>query len=1070
MITIKYKLVFFLFFAFVVAFAQQKMTGVIIDQTSLLPIAKINVTVQNTEQSANTDQQGKFSIEIPSSNAVLKISGVGYEQLNYNVIYPVSETVIIKIIPKTIEIEEITLSTGYQKIAKERATGSFSKVGSEALNKQITTNILDKLPALANGVVFENGTSDTPQLMVRGLSTMRGPRSPLIILDDFPYEGNINNINPNTIESVTILKDAAASSIWGARAANGVIVLTTKKAMKNQALSLEFTANTGFSSKPDLGYIKQMSSSDFIDVEKELFNQGFYNSDIASPLHPVITPVVDILDKEKNGIISTAQAQSLLENLKQKDVRDQYSRYMYQNAQNMQYALNLSGSQPKISWIAGVGYDDNSGTGAQKFQRLNLRLNNTWKPFEKLEISAGILYNSIREKSGKLGYGDVRMSGNWQIPYLQFADNDGNPLTVFNGINQNYKDGLANSGLLDWNYVPLNDWKHAYTQSTNNEMILNGSVLYEIIKGLQVDVKYQYQQANGSSQNSFDENSYYARNYINSFAQIDTAGNVKFIVPKGGILDNLNSTAKTNNIRAQLNVNNAWQRHSISAIAGAEARSSSMGYEQNRYYGYNDHTKSSVPVNYTQQFPLLVSGANDFIQNGHSMREKNVRFVSLFANAAYTFDKKYTVSGSIRRDASNLFGLKTNDQWNPFWSAGLAWKVSDEKFYPIKWLPNLKIRGSYGFNGNIDPSMVAVTTILYDTTPSIYTGTGMARIDNFYNPNLRWETTRTINGAIDFATQNNRVSGSLEFYAKKGTNLFGTAPLDYTTGITTLLWNAAGMKGKGMDIELKSRNIISKTWNWNSIINFSTYKDEVTEYFLPNTFASNYVSVSGVSSPISGVIGSPVFSVYAYKWAGLDPLTGEAQGYLDGVVSKDYTAITGSDKGIEDLQFFGSAIPTKWGSFINSFSYKNLGMDIGITYKMGYWFRRQSINYTDLMVSRLGHSDFASRWQKPGDELTTDVPSFNYTSDSARDAFYNGSSVLVEKGDHVRLQYINLSYNFNVENWKNKIFKSLQMYGAVNNLGIIWKANKKGIDPDYSWGYNTLKPVQYYTIGLQAKF
>src|SRR5690606_20592822 len=204
-----------------------------------------------------------------------------------------------------------------------------------------------------------------------------------------------------------------------------------------------------------------------------------------------------------------------------------------------------------------------------------------------------------------------------------------------------------------------------------------------------------------------------------------------------------------NNLRAQLNYQYLSGDHEITAIAGTETRATHVNYDQTRDYGYHSLRLSSMSVDFLNPYPNFVSGATTFIQNRRSIQERNANFVSLYANAAYTFGKKYTVSGSARRDASNLFGLKTNDQWNPFWSGGAAWKISDENFYPVRWLPLLKLRGSYGFNGNIDPAMVAVTTIVYDTNASTYTGTGMARIDQYYNPRLRWETLRMVNVAVD---------------------------------------------------------------------------------------------------------------------------------------------------------------------------------------------------------------------------------------------------------------------------------------------------------------------------------
>lgn len=1053
------------------AFAQQQIRGTVLEEHTLSPVTGILVAVKDSETAVRTDGNGQFSLTGTGWGTRLRImiTGGGYQPQEMTVNLPLKDNFRIIMSARTADIEAVSLMTGYQKIAKERATGAFSTVSGEMLNKQVTTNIIERLPAVANGILTDNTTGDMPQLMVRGLSTMQGPKNPLIILDDFPYEGNLSNINPDMVASVTVLKDAAASSIWGARAANGVIVITTKKGKFNKAVNIEFTVNTTLTGKPDLSYLRQISSSDFIDVEQELFARGFYDSDINSPNHAVLTPVVDLLNRAKARLISQDEARWQINLLRQTDVRGEYRKHMYSPALKQQYAVNLSGGSTKLSWISGFGYDKNTGNLAEEFERTNFRLQNTWKASDKLSISSGVLYAGTKNQSGRTGYGSVKVNGNWQIPYLQFADAEGNPLVVFSGYDQRYKESLAGSGLLDWNYYPLTDWQHTRTTGRAADLILNTSVQYQLFKGLEADIRYQYQRTDGNTETLQDADSYFARNYINGFAYYDS-GTLKFRVPKGGILDRSRTVSAVNNLRAQLNYQYLSGDHEISAIAGAETRATQVNYDQTRDYGYHSVRQSSMSVDFLNPYPNFVSGATTFIQNRRSIQERNANFVSLYANAAYTFGKKYTVSGSARRDASNLFGLKTNDQWNPFWSGGAAWKISDENFYPVRWLPLLKLRGSYGFNGNIDPAMVAVTTIVYDTNASTYTGTGMARIDQYYNPRLRWETLRMVNVAVDFATLNSRISGSVDFFVKKGSNLFGTAPLDYTTGISWMLMNVAGMKGKGIDVELRTRNFANGPFLWDTMLNFSTYRDKVTAYYTPNTSAANFVSTAGSSVLISGTEGLPVYAMFGYKWAGLDPETGNPRGYLDGEVSTDYAAITGAEKGIETLQYFGSAIPTTYGSLVNSFGYRGLTCDIGLTYKLGYWFRRSSIDYSKLISDRNGHSDFGDRWQQPGDEAFTDVPSVVYTTNSGRDDFYNGSAVLVEKGDHVRLQFLNVGYELRNNPRSGLPVNSMKVYCAINNLGILWRANKHKLDPDHSFGTYTLKPVTNYSLGLHLKF
>lgn len=1049
--------------------AQHRISGIVTESTDATPLAGAQVSLQPSGEVTFTATDGTFAFKTKETEGILVFTYPGTEVFKTRIVLPLKESLQIQLHPKVTEVQEVIVSTGYQKIPKERATGSFSTVGRELLNKEVTTNIMDRLSAIANGIVIDRGTSGIPQLMVRGLSTIRGPRNPLIILDDFPYEGNISSIDPNSVESISVLKDAAASSIWGARAANGVIVITTKKGVAGRSLRVEANTTATYTAKPDLNYIRQISSADFIDVETQLFNSGSYDSDLAAPHHPVVTPVVDILARQRAGQISPAEAERQLALLRTADVRDEYRKYMYQPAQSRHYGVNISEGGARYSWLTGIGYDDSEGNLREKFSRLSFRLKNTWNFSPRFSAEAGLTYTHTKEQSGRPAYGSIRMGANWQLPYLQFADSSGNALPVFATYSQRYKESVADAGLLDWNYYPLTDWQYKPQTITSGEMLLHGALKYELVKGLTANIKYLLQRNHTRTTDLYNKHSYYARNFINSFAQADNTGKISFIVPAGAIMDEGIAAVLAQNGRAQLDYNYGSQFHALSAIAGVEVRSSLTEYTSDRYYGYNPPTKSSVAVDPTRQYPNFVTGVPDYIPQNRELRNKNARFVSLYSNAAYTFADKYTVSGSFRRDASNLFGLSTNEQWNPFWSAGASWNIARENFYSLSWLPVFKLRGSYGFNGNIDPAMVAVTTIIYDRTPSMYTSTGMARIDQYYNPNLRWETSRIVNLAADFASADNRVSGSVDVYEKKGSNLFGTAPLDYTTGITTLMWNVAGMKGRGIDVHLRTENIRQSKFAWSTILNLTHYRDEVTDYFVPNISANQYINSPGAAVPISGAVGLPAHAIFAYRWAGLDPTTGAPRGYFNGEITTDYSAITGSERGIEDLQYFGSAIPVTYGSFVNTLSWNNISLDVGLIYKLGYWFRRGSVNYTSLITSRQGHSDFALRWQEPGDELITAVPAFDGTANSARDLFYNGSSVLVEKGDHIRLQFLNVNYELTRALWATLPFSKLQFTGSVSNLGILWRANSQKLDPDY-YGYNTVRPAPAYSFAVRVNF
>ena len=1045
-------------------FAQQNVSGIILNEKTKVPLAGVAVAISPLGSVVLTDNRGQFSFQLTSETSELTISAKGFETKSVQVKQPITETMKIYLVSGIYEIEAVNIQTGYQHIPKERSTGSFSSVNNNLLNQQVSTDILGRLAGVANGIMVDNGTSQGKnQIMVRGLSTIKGPKMPLIVVDNFPYEGDLGNINPNVVESITVLKDASAASIWGARAANGVIVITTKSPGMNKPFTVNFGMNTTLTTKPDLDAVRQISSTDFTELEKELFTRGFYNSDINSSKKIVISPVIELLNSAKKGLITQEEANRQIDEFKKYDLRDEFKKHMYQSAINNQYFVDFSGGSSKLSWITSLGYDDNEGNLGEKYDRLNANVKNVWKPNDRFTFSSGFIFTNTSLQSGRLAYGNLNMKSGNAAPYVQLADDMGNALPVFSTFSQRFKNSFSGGKLLDWNYYPLTDWKYNTTNTKNTEVILNAGINYRIIKGLDADIKYQYQRNSGFSDVLFGEDGYYSRNLINSYTQINQDGTIKYGIPKGSVFDKSNVLSTINNLRSQLNFNHKSEKSQISAILGTEIRSAEAYSSKNRYFGFNDGDLTFSTIDYSKALPFITGGTST-ISNNDGLGNTARRFVSAYGNAAYTFDNRYTISGSARRDASNLFGLNSRDQWNPFWSVGLAWNIANENFYNYTALPNVKLRGSYGFNGNIDPSMVAVSTILYVSPSSIYTGTPTARFDNYYNPNLRWETVRMINIGLDFASKNNRISGSLDYFQKKGENLFGQALMDYTTGILSLLWNVAGIKGNGLDLELKTLNI-DRAFKWNTILNFSRFKDEVTHYYLNTTFARQFVSPTVT---VSGVEGLPIYSIFAYKWAGLNPITGDPQGFLDGEVSKEYNKIMNAD--IKDLKYFGSAIPRTYGSFINSFSYWNVSLDVGILYKFDYWFRKRSVNYTSLYRDWLGHSDYSLRWQTPGDELNTNVPSNSFVANSNRDNFYAGSEVLVEKGDHIRLQYINLSYNISSTSQWSLPFKEVKLFINASNLGLLWKANKSGIDPDYNLGNYTLVNPSTFSFGIKTKF
>lgn len=1058
-------LLFYLLGTSLATLAQQPVTGRIVAAADNSPLPGATVRLKDGATGVLTDENGYFILPAVPDKTVLQVSFLGFTTREVPLSLPLEKPLVIALIATSQHLQEVVVSTGYQQIPRERATGSFVHVDNATFREQAGPDVLSRLEAVANGVTV-NKAGLSPQLMVRGISTINGPKAPLVVVDNFPYEGDLSNINPNDVESITILKDAAAASIWGARAGNGVIVITTKQGRYNQPLKAGVHASTSVSPRPDLDYLPQMTSSDFIDAELFLFGKGYYNSQLTSSSRPVVSPVVALLEQRRKGTLTAEEADARINALRQIDVRDDYNRYIYQPSVLQQYALSLSSGSQQLAWHLSAGYDHNKDHLDAGFSRLNLRLRNDLRLRKNLTVALGVHYTQSESTSGRQGYGQVGKSNQHLYPYARFADEAGNPLPIARDLNQVFKDTAGGGRLLDWNYYPILEHRHARTTSALQDVTGNLKLEYSWRHGLSAAATYQYERQQTAGRSLYDAQSYVARDLVNRFTQPDQAtGAVRHIIPVGGILDLSQSLLEAQNLRGQLNYEGNWDKHTFSAIAGAEIRHARTTGSQNRRYGFNPDKLTTGTVDYATQYPDFVTGQLLFVPEVSGLHDKLNRFVSQFANAAYTYHNRYSLSMSARRDASNLFGQNTNDRWNPLWSAGLGWELSRETFYKLPLLPYLKLRTTYGFSGNTNPAFTAIPTITH-LVASPFTQHTYARFATYANPDLTWETVGTWNLGLDFGSKNNRLSGSLEYYQKEARNLFALYPVDYTTGVgDQVIRNVATIRGKGLDLMLNSINI-DRAFRWNTQLNFSTNRDEVADYYLGDPLAYNLVSTG---HQVNGVVGKPVYAIFSYRWAGLDPNTGDPQGYLDGEASSDYMAIVYGKGKPEELVYHGSALPTVFGSLGNTFSWKGLSLTARLSWKLGYFFRARSIAYNTLYSNWGGHADFARRWKQPGDEQHTNIPSMIYPGNATRDVFYTGSEVLVERGDHIRLQYLTASYSFPGTQASPSWLSNVQVYANLSNPGILWRANNKGIDPDH-FQLNALPLPASLTLGLKANF
>jgi TonB-linked SusC/RagA family outer membrane protein len=1045
----------------------QYFNGQIINAQTKAPIGFVSIQIKLSKNGTTSDSSGRFSLKQIKASDTLLFRAEGY--LNLSVPYNPRITVF-ELLPAYGE-SNVTVQTGFQSIPRERATGSFAVLNNELVNRRVSSNILDRLEGVTPGVLFGKNSGED-KINIRGRSTLEAlnnQAAPLIVLDNFPYEGDLNSINPNDVETITVLKDAAAASIWGSRSANGVIVITTKKGKFNQPLQIAFNQNFTITDAPNLKYSRNyVSSKDYIETEQFLFNKGYYNTTLNNnTTRTAVTPVVELLNLRRLNRISQDELDQQLATLSRYDLRDEFSKHIYRKEQKQQYALQLKGGSEKHSYIFSLGYDKNiERLIANQNERITLQTQQTLKISSKLDINTSVFFlNSINEQPNTSFYRSTTLNyfgSNGLYPYAKLADEFGNPLNVVKNYRSSYLDSVEAMGFQPWRFNILNEIANTEQKTDIRNLIAKLGLRYKINNKIYLDIQYQQEYQTTQTRLLRNGQTYAARNLINRFSVRNSNGSFTYPVPIGGILDQSQTTLNSQNLRGQINYQETINTdHSINAIAGFEIRQRKTDGFSRTVLGYDElYGIGASNLNFQNTLPINPFG-NALVPNSSNLETGLInRFVSFYANAGYQYKRRYLVNISARTDGANLFGVRTNEKIVPLWSAGLGWEISKESFYKIDWMPFLKLRATYGFNGNA-VNTNSLLTARYST--SSLTGLPTAMITSPPNSLLRWEKVKTINIGLDFSMLNNRINGSIEWYSKNGEDLIQNQELAPSAGFSSLRGNGAATLTRGVEAQISGKVLTGKL-KWNTTLIVNTLKDKVISFdskFLP----SRLVTAGGGN--LVALVGKPLFSVWSYRFAGLDPSNGDPMGILNGEPSKNYTSIL-ANTNPDSLQFHGSGRPTLYGAFRQDFSYKNFSVSFNITYKAGYFFRTNSIglNYTDLLTSRQ-NADFPSRWQKPGDEQNTNIPSVVYPVNTPRANFYTASSVLVERADHIRLQDIRIAYQVNTHNSR---IAQLEFYCYINNLGLLWKANKKGIDPDAndgSLGLDNIPPMRSYTIGLK---
>ncbi|NLR78043.1 SusC/RagA family TonB-linked outer membrane protein [Chitinophaga eiseniae] len=1012
-------------------------------------ISKGKITISN--------QDGQFNLPDFRLPDTLFVSNLGF--MSDTVIIPrqySGDVIKITLFPTDITLKQVEVSTGYQSVPSERATGAFERINKTALDRQFNLNIIQYLKGTST-LLFDN-TSASEKIFIRGRNTLFANNSPLFVVDNFPVD-NINSINPNDIESITIMKDAASASIWGARAANGVIVLTTKKAAFNGKMKVNISTSTTISEKPNLLKDYSILSTDYISLEIDLFQKGFYNNDLNNRRRfPVLSPVVELLDSAKRGLISSSIAMQRIDLLRNNNFRKDLRDYLFRNAVNNQVAVNISGGSNNHAYLFSIGYDNEQSSLVQNnMDRLTMRAENLYKMQKWMDIKIGAAYthSSTRQDNGgpdKITPGGTKTR---YYPYAKLVNENASLASLPKDYRSTFKDTTGKGTLLPWKYVPMQDLYTISNINKYNNIRLYTDIKIKLNKDFNLDTKFQMEDQKTENPIIYNSDNYFTRNLINIYTGI-VDNQYSQHIPNGPIYDLTTSHSTTFHIRGQMNYQKKIKSNELTAIVGAEVKESKADGEVSRTYNYNSDLLTFSPIDYISYFTTYQNLAGQQkVPNPQAYTGQLYRFTSYYGNAAYNIQDRYIISASIRKDASNLLGVNTNKRGVPLWSTGFRWNLNQESFINTKILSELALRISYGYGGNLQNTLSALPIIQYGTPIDNFIDAPFATLVSPPNPNLRWEKTGTLNIGVDFDFWNGVASGSIEYYRKKSTDLIGNTAIDPTTGVMFVNRNSAAIASHGIDFTFHTVPLNRKVKvSIDGIFSYS--QNKIINYLYHYPSASSYIN-----SGINPIEGFPTDAIFSYRWAGLSG-QGNPIGYLHGKPSEDYRNIK-SETTTNELIYNGRSLPPFYGSLQPYISYGKWSISSTITWKIGHYFRRPSVNYSGF-ANWYMNADYYDRWKQPGDEAKTTIPAMVYPFDNARDEFYQNSEVLVEKADIVRLKDIGLVYHPEIK--PGHILKSLSIQLYANNVGVLYRANKFKIDPDYG----KMPPPRSYTIAVKTSF
>ena len=954
-----------------------KVTGQVLDENGE-PVIGASVVVKGTTIGTVTDFDGNFTLDVPSNGKHLEISYVGMKKVEVGV----SSHVKAVLESDSQALDEVVV-TGYGSFKKSSFTGSASSITTEGLKDIPALSVQDKLAGAVSGVQISS-TSGQPgsvaSVRIRGMGSINAGNEPLYVIDGVPMQtGNMNGfayddagnsmlatINSNDIESMTVIKDAAAASLYGSRAANGVIVITTKKGKAGKT-SINAKADWGFSNMA-INYRPVLNGEDRRDIlHLGLKNYALNNGETeADAIAFADANIEDFAAKPWCGYTDW------------KDV-------LFRNGSHQNYEVNAQGGNDKTKFYASLSYTDQDGiTLDSDYNRYTGRANVTHQAGRVL-IDASTMFSSSNQHVSNESTSfasPIMCAAMTASPSTYPYNEDGSYSTNFPALNG------AN---------PLQTANLNYNLNKVNRSLSNISADWNVWDNLHVKEVISYDFINNNAKSWWHPESNDGK-------------------ASQGVMQRYMMNYATLNLQTQISYNKTFEKHTVDALIGFETEDYNLDYT---YSNGNNYPTNNLPEIGNAADTRAASGVEGY------------RMVSYLGRVNYDYDNRYYGSVSFRRDGSSR--LSRESRWGNFWSVSASWRLSHEAFMESlkDIVTDAKLRASYGVNGTQPESYYSYMGVYsfgynYNGQP----GSKETRIDN---PNLKWEKNYATNIGLD-VTFLNRFSATIDWYNRETKDLLMEKPISMVTGFSNMMVNVGSMRNRGVEIELKSQNIVNGDFSWMTTLNLSHNKNTLLKLDgLQNEIISGYAIHR---------IGSPYHSFYAYEYAGVDPETGKESYYVNGE-NGDRSITTDYSKANKIL--IGSVEPKIQGGLTNSLSYKFIDFSFTLTYSLGghvydyaTWLQSNGGTY-NYLGNVPTYYEIDKTWQKPGDNA--ELPQFAYGNSNTP------SSRWMMSTNHLRVKNLTLGFSIPSKVLSPLGISRLRAYLSGNNL-LTWKSKDLYVDPE----------------------